>query len=81
MFDNFTQDLAFADGDAPPVHIIDEWLALVDTHLIKQQNGPLGVHCVAGLGRFLFLTQSTSTRRNGVGRARNGASRQRDFHP
>lgn len=43
-------ELPFADGDAPPSHVVDAFLALVDSN-----TAPLGIHCVAGLGRAPVL--------------------------
>ena len=49
-------DLAFPDGDAPPEIIIKNWLNLV-TEILGQDpkvipKTTIGVHCVAGLGRY-----------------------------
>ena len=51
-------DWVFPDGESPPSHIIDAWLALVDAQ--KESNSPessstIAVHCVAGLGRAPVL--------------------------
>ena len=39
-------DLIFADGDQPPLDIIVNWLKL-----LKLNEGPILIHCMAGLGR------------------------------
>ena len=51
-------DWVFPDGESPPSHIIEAWLALVDSQ--KESNSPesstaIAVHCVAGLGRAPVL--------------------------
>lgn len=51
-------DWVFPDGESPPSHIIEAWLALVDDQ--KESNNPesstaIAVHCVAGLGRAPVL--------------------------
>eukprot|EP00124_Ichthyophonus_hoferi_P002948 Ihof_evm3s227 gene=Ihof_evmTU3s227 len=44
----------FADGDAPPAHIIRDWLLLVkntfEAEGADECKPCIGVHCVAGLG-------------------------------
>lgn len=46
------QELAFTDGAAPPTHVLDTWLALVDQRFKHgDSHGTIAVHCVAGLGR------------------------------
>lgn len=51
------KDFAFPDGDAPPPNVIDLWLAIVAEKLPKNSTSavPVGVHCVAGLGRAPVL--------------------------
>ena len=60
-------EIPFPDGDPPPPHVVEKWLALVDQvfkHNGQQQNGrgvelqldgiskpAIAIHCVAGLGR------------------------------
>lgn len=39
-------DWQFSDGDIPSLDIIEKW-----KNLINKNNGPILVHCVAGLGR------------------------------
>lgn len=55
-------DWAFADGDAPPPSVVDNWLALLDDvfalgspdrHTAPTQT--VAVHCMAGLGRAPVL--------------------------
>lgn len=50
-------DWVFADGDAPPVPILRDWLQLLKQRFGSQEGGPhcVGVHCVAGLGRAPIL--------------------------
>ena len=61
----------FPDGDAPPSHIVNDWLTLVQKKFEKKPNNSntsntntnnntnssetIGVHCVAGLGRAPVL--------------------------
>ena len=39
-------DMFMLDGSAPPRHILNQFL-----HLAETTNGPIAVHCKAGLGR------------------------------
>ncbi|KAI8910829.1 protein-tyrosine phosphatase-like protein [Gorgonomyces haynaldii] len=52
-------DLPFPDGEAPPDAVIHQWLTLVNQKMglyqPQQQISPIGVHCVAGLGRAPVL--------------------------
>eukprot|EP01066_Platyproteum_vivax_P004374 Platyproteum_vivax@DN1560_c0_g1_i1.p1 len=43
-------DLNFPDGGAPPVEVVNRWMAL-----IERATGTVAVHCVAGLGRAPLL--------------------------
>lgn len=57
-------DFVFADGEAPPIPIVDAWLQLIedrfksdDTVIQEEKNDQhtklpcIATHCVAGLGR------------------------------
>lgn len=48
-------DWVFPDGESPPSHIIEAWLALVDSQKSAEDNSAIAVHCVAGLGRAPVL--------------------------
>jgi len=52
-------DLPFADGHAPPSHIISQWLDLVTkvckSNASKTDKEIVGVHCIGGLGRAPVL--------------------------
>mmetsp|Transcript_62061 Transcript_62061/g.147032 ORF Transcript_62061/g.147032 Transcript_62061/m.147032 type:complete len:117 (-) Transcript_62061:252-602(-) len=49
-------DWPFPDGDAPPDEIIDRWLDLIRENGDKTNHTTAcGIHCVAGLGRFVPL--------------------------
>eukprot|EP00123_Amoebidium_parasiticum_P022105 comp8011_c0_seq1/m.3518 comp8011_c0_seq1/g.3518 ORF comp8011_c0_seq1/g.3518 comp8011_c0_seq1/m.3518 type:complete len:164 (-) comp8011_c0_seq1:121-612(-) len=50
-------DWMFADGDAPPAHVIRDWLALLKRKFAEEGESTscIGVHCVAGLGRAPIL--------------------------
>lgn len=54
-------EMAFKDGDPPPQHVLDGWLALNDTVFKKRgaseskTDPTIAVHCVAGLGRAPVL--------------------------
>lgn len=68
-FNMKVHDWPFNDGEAPPEHVINDWLNLVEDrllipHLRQQQassdatpSAPacIAVHCVAGLGRAPLL--------------------------
>lgn len=48
-------EMEYADGQAPPGHLIDKWLGLVEETFYKEESAGstkcIAVHCVAGLGR------------------------------
>ena len=46
-------DLEYTDGGQPPDEIIEAWKVVVKK--ARQENGCVGVHCVAGLGRAPVL--------------------------
>jgi protein tyrosine phosphatase len=47
------QDWAFGDGGAPPKETISNWLSLCrKTFKGGEEKPTIGVHCVAGLGRY-----------------------------
>ncbi|KAF7730084.1 Protein tyrosine phosphatase type IVA 1 [Apophysomyces ossiformis] len=55
-------DWVFGDGEAPPSHIVDVWLDLIESRFTRQDhtmhdgNTPcIATHCVAGLGRAPVL--------------------------
>ncbi|KAI7898534.1 protein-tyrosine phosphatase-like protein [Cokeromyces recurvatus] len=51
-------DFVFADGEAPPSHIVDAWLQLIETRFKDQdeeRKPSIAIHCVAGLGRAPVL--------------------------
>ncbi|CAM9372488.1 unnamed protein product [Choristocarpus tenellus] len=57
-------EMEYDDGDAPPPHIINQWVDLVrttfkdapDSSVSSREQGPaIAVHCVAGLGRAPVL--------------------------
>ncbi|KAM8846574.1 protein tyrosine phosphatase type IVA 2-like [Synchiropus picturatus] len=47
-------DWPFDDGSAPPDHVVDDWLGLLQTQL-RSGSCRVAVHCVAGLGRAPVL--------------------------
>ncbi|KAI8142856.1 dual specificity protein phosphatase CDC14B [Fennellomyces sp. T-0311] len=53
-------DWVFGDGEAPPAHIVEAWLNLIDARFPEQRaddaSAPcIATHCVAGLGRAPVL--------------------------
>jgi len=53
-------DWVFGDGDAPPAHIVNAWLDLVEKQFGKDsedesKRSAIACHCVAGLGRAPVL--------------------------
>jgi protein tyrosine phosphatase type 4A len=52
-------DIPFADGHAPPSHILSQWLDLVKktckSNAAKDEKEIIGVHCIGGLGRAPVL--------------------------
>lgn len=47
-------ELPFSDGKAPPKHIVNDWLQIIQNCFYSDNPNPkatIGVHCVAGLGR------------------------------
>ncbi|ORZ09076.1 protein-tyrosine phosphatase-like protein [Lobosporangium transversale] len=52
-------DWPFRDGAVPPTPIIKNWLQLVDSRIVRQEEmtqvPTIAVHCVAGLGRAPIL--------------------------
>ena len=48
--------MPFEDGGAPPAEVIDAWLdLLMDVYSGDAEAETIGVHCVAGLGRYPFV--------------------------
>jgi len=47
-------DWPFPDGAGPPTEIVHNWMDLVRKHF-KESKTPIGVHCLAGLGRAPVL--------------------------
>jgi len=45
------QDWSYADGQSPPVDVLNKWLNLVKARYQKSSDSCIAVHCVAGLGR------------------------------
>lgn len=55
--------MVFEDGASPPTEIITRWLDLVEATFLKDfgtDTPCIAVHCVAGLGRFLFSSPNFS---------------------
>lgn len=52
-FPSKTKEMCFPDGAFPPKSIIEQFLRLCKDHCKPDQ--PIGVHCVAGLGRAPVL--------------------------
>jgi hypothetical protein len=51
--------MSFADGGFPNESIVSQWLALCRSVYKGEGKGEvcIGVHCVAGLGRYDFLSE------------------------
>ncbi|KAI9009924.1 protein-tyrosine phosphatase-like protein [Phycomyces nitens] len=52
-------DWVFGDGEAPPSHVVDVWLMLIDERFGQKESDEqkpcIATHCVAGLGRAPVL--------------------------
>lgn len=48
-------DLAFDDGTAPPLEVVEQWFNLLKTRFREEPGCCVAVHCVAGLGRAPVL--------------------------
>ena len=48
-------DMAFPDGEPPPMDIISRWLKLCQSTFTSKSDAAISVHCVAGLGRAPVL--------------------------
>lgn len=48
-------DWSYADGQSPPVDVLNKWLNLVKARYQKSSDSCIAVHCVAGLGRAPVL--------------------------
>jgi protein tyrosine phosphatase type IVA len=50
-------EMAYPDGDPPPEHVVDAWLALCDKTFKdnNKEKKTIAVHCIAGLGRAPVL--------------------------
>ncbi len=48
--------MPFADGEPPPQNVVKDWLALCKREFADgDSQKAIGVHCVAGLGRCVWL--------------------------
>ena len=50
----YLQDWQFDDGNPPPSKIVDEWFNLLKTRFKEEPGCCVAVHCVAGLGRYVY---------------------------
>ena len=46
----------FNDGGPPPQTVVKDWLNLLDTRFTDEPGSCVGVHCVAGLGRYVMTS-------------------------
>lgn len=47
--------MPYPDGDSPPKQIVQNWLAICKKAFKSDKGTAIGVHCVAGLGRFVHF--------------------------
>lgn len=48
------QEMPFPDGGTPSDAVISQWTSLVRSVAKESEGGNIGVHCVAGLGRYIM---------------------------
>lgn len=48
-------DWTYADGQGPPIEVLNKWLELVRNRFAQSPDSCIAVHCVAGLGRAPVL--------------------------